>query len=140
MATAHEQPINFAGGTNTGYLLIDPETGSGAYLIASGASGGLLQFIGVLLAFTAAFALAIGIAFSGGLLAFGIGAAVFIWEVINFRSWVSSMANAQNYQQFSSNNFTAMMGALLGLVATLGTVAGIVFAYGAVMAFILGLI
>ena len=38
-ATAHEQPVAFAGGTNIGYTLIDPETGSGGYLIAGGASG-----------------------------------------------------------------------------------------------------
>jgi len=43
VATAHEQPINFAGGTNTGYLLIDPDTGAGAYLIAGGANGGFLD-------------------------------------------------------------------------------------------------
>lgn len=45
VATAHEQPISFAGGTNTGYLLIDPLTGAGAYLIAGGQSGGVLQTV-----------------------------------------------------------------------------------------------
>jgi hypothetical protein len=74
------------------------------------------------------------------LLAFGLGAAAFIWEVINFRSWVSGMANAQNSQQFSANNFTAMMGALLGIFATFRTVEGIAFAFGTAMAFLLGLI
>jgi len=44
VVTAHEQPINFAGGQNTGYLIIDPATGSGAYLIASGVNGGFLSF------------------------------------------------------------------------------------------------
>lgn len=39
VATAHERPISFFGGSNTGYLLIDPDTGAGAYLIASGANG-----------------------------------------------------------------------------------------------------
>lgn len=43
VATAHEEPIDFAGGTNTGYLLIDPDTGAGAYLIAGGANGGFLD-------------------------------------------------------------------------------------------------
>jgi hypothetical protein len=45
VATAHERPVDFVGGTNTGYLLIDPETGGGAYLIESGASGGVLQTV-----------------------------------------------------------------------------------------------
>ena len=40
VATAHEQPINFVGSTNAGYLLVDPDTGAGAYLISGGANGG----------------------------------------------------------------------------------------------------
>ena len=47
VATAHEQPVGFAGGTNTGYLLVDPETGSGAYLIAGGESGSEIFVAGV---------------------------------------------------------------------------------------------
>jgi len=44
VVTAHEKPVNYAGGTNVGYLLIDPESGAGAYKIASGANGGFLDF------------------------------------------------------------------------------------------------
>lgn len=43
VATAHEEPISFAGSTNTGYLLIDSDTGAGAYLIAGGGNGGFLD-------------------------------------------------------------------------------------------------
>ena len=50
------------------------------------------------------------------------------------------MAKAKNYGQFSANNFTAMMVALLGLMATLSSVPGLVFTYGTVMAYLLGLI
>ncbi len=50
VATAHEQPISFAGGTNIGYLLVDPETGAGAYLIAGGVSGALIAtFLGAIM-------------------------------------------------------------------------------------------
>ena len=43
IATAHEQPVFFAGSFSTGYLLIDPITGAGAYKIAGGANGGLIS-------------------------------------------------------------------------------------------------
>ncbi|WP_444926058.1 hypothetical protein ACJJI4_18305 [Microbulbifer sp. TRSA002] len=43
VVTTHEKEIDFAGGKNLGYLLIDPDTGAGAYLIANGASGGFLS-------------------------------------------------------------------------------------------------
>lgn len=64
-ATTHELPIDFSGGTNTGYLLLDPQTGAGAYLIASGASGGFLS---------SDFADFLGFAgFAGGLIGAGFG-------------------------------------------------------------------
>ncbi len=40
VATAHEAPVAFSGTTVTGYLLIDPATGAGAYKISGGANGG----------------------------------------------------------------------------------------------------
>ncbi|MGI5308375.1 hypothetical protein [Rheinheimera sp. WS51] len=43
VATVHEAPVNFEGGTNVGYLLIDPNTGAGAYKISGGANGGFLS-------------------------------------------------------------------------------------------------
>ncbi len=39
VATAHDTPVAFAGSTVTGYLLIDPATGAGAYKTGSGANG-----------------------------------------------------------------------------------------------------
>jgi len=137
VATTHEHPVSFAGGVNTGYLLIDPDTGAGAYKIASGENGGFLQFLGVILLFAIAFFIAGALFFSGS---FFLGVALFTWEAWNFKSWLKGMANAQNYQQFSANNFTAAAGASLGFFATAKTVAGIVYAFGSAMAAILGLI
>ncbi|WP_051264096.1 transglutaminase-like domain-containing protein [Teredinibacter turnerae] len=45
VATAHEQPVAFAGSTATGYLLINPQTGAGAYKISGGLNGGLLEWL-----------------------------------------------------------------------------------------------
>ncbi|WP_323844805.1 transglutaminase-like domain-containing protein [Microbulbifer magnicolonia] len=50
VATAHELPISFNGWIGEGYLLIDPQTGAGAFKISGGNNGGdLLSAIGALL-------------------------------------------------------------------------------------------
>jgi hypothetical protein len=33
---AHEQPVNFYGSSQVGYIVLDPETGAGGYLIGGG--------------------------------------------------------------------------------------------------------
>lgn len=47
IATAHERPVKFAGGTNAGYILLDPTTGAGAYKIAGGENGAFLIIAGL---------------------------------------------------------------------------------------------
>ncbi|MBE0484005.1 MAG: hypothetical protein IBX52_10955 [Bacterioplanes sp.] len=41
--TAHEKPLNFYGKTSAGYIILDPTTGAGAYMISSGENGGELS-------------------------------------------------------------------------------------------------
>ncbi len=40
--TVHQAPITYAGWTGEGYIIIDPETGAGAYKISGGENGGAL--------------------------------------------------------------------------------------------------
>jgi hypothetical protein len=40
--TAHEQPVNFYGSSQVGYIILDPETGAGAYKIGGGENGGYI--------------------------------------------------------------------------------------------------
>ena len=37
--TAHEQPVNFYGSSQVGYIILDPSTGAGAYKIGGGENG-----------------------------------------------------------------------------------------------------
>ncbi|MDG4551148.1 MAG: hypothetical protein P9G45_12145 [Candidatus Contendobacter sp.] len=46
--TVHEKAINAYGFSGVGYIIVDPETGSGAYLIEGGGNGGDLVIPGVL--------------------------------------------------------------------------------------------
>src|SRR5690606_694950 len=38
----HQNPINYYGWSGHGYIIIDPETGAGAYKVSGGANGGVL--------------------------------------------------------------------------------------------------
>ena len=38
--TRYESPLNFHGWVGSGYIIMDPETGAGAYLIGGGMNGG----------------------------------------------------------------------------------------------------
>jgi hypothetical protein len=40
--TAHEQPVNFYGSSQIGYIILDPQTGAGAYKIGGGENGGAI--------------------------------------------------------------------------------------------------
>ncbi|MCD8523833.1 MAG: hypothetical protein LRY66_08250 [Saccharospirillaceae bacterium] len=41
--TAHEKPVSFFGSSQVGYIVLDPDTGAGAYLIGGGENGGFLD-------------------------------------------------------------------------------------------------
>ncbi len=47
--TIHEKPINEFAWHGSGYLVIDPDTGSGSYKISGGANGSFLLFLGQLI-------------------------------------------------------------------------------------------
>ena len=49
VATIHDSPLAYAGGTFVGYTIIDPVTGAGAYKIGGGENGGILFALGVAL-------------------------------------------------------------------------------------------
>jgi len=49
VVTTHTERVNFHGWTGEGYIILDPETGAGAYKISGGANGGILIMLGVAL-------------------------------------------------------------------------------------------
>ena len=73
VATIHDSPVAYAGGTFVGYTIIDPVTGAGAYKIGGGENGGLLllgSFLLLIVAFLAVInpilaIIAVGIALVG---------------------------------------------------------------------------
>src|SRR5690554_3366590 len=63
--TTHEKFVNFYGKTSAGYIILDPTTGAGAYMITSGENGGaILSAIGAIVGIVGFAAGIIGTAFS----------------------------------------------------------------------------
>ena len=94
IATAHERPVAFAGTTVTGYLLIDPATGAGAYKISGGQNGGLLVIIAIILLTVALLVIAAGIS---GLL----GLALAGWGLYNFLDFVDDLRDINDPAEFN---------------------------------------
>ena len=95
--------------TLAGYMVIDPKTGAGGYLIAGGENGGFLAVFGLF-----AFVIIAGV-FSGGWALLAV-----IWALINFAVWVNAIGNAQNSKEFNQANALAALGlslSFLGLPA-----------------------
>ena len=110
--------MNFHSKSAAGYIILDPTTGAGAYMIASGENGG--ELVG--------FALTLGLFMYFGILA---AAAVFAaatvgsfllasiavgWVALNFMSWIDGINKAQNHQQFNTNNIVASLALSLGFI------------------------
>ena len=92
--TVHQSPITVSGWTGSGYILIDKDTGAGAYKISGGANGAFLAFLGALLI---VFGLYLSPLFAAaGLVALvpfyllSIGASVFIAGILTFFSEMGS--------------------------------------------------
>jgi hypothetical protein len=59
--TAHEQPVSFYGSSQVGYIILDPQTGAGAYKIGGGENGGEI-FLSALVGFMSFIELLFGVA------------------------------------------------------------------------------
>jgi hypothetical protein len=82
--TAHEQPVNFYGSSQVGYIILDPQTGAGAYKIGGGENGGILVEVISFLTFAGIFSgfaiLLIALALSQALIPFLlVAASAYYW-------------------------------------------------------------
>ena len=110
--TTHQSPISVNGWQGSGYSVLDPETGVGAYQISGGASGGFLLVLALFM-----------IVIISGVLTGGwalLGAA---WAAVNFAFWISSINDAMNYEEFNNANLIAALALLMGMwLVSLGIV------------------
>lgn len=128
--TVHEDPVSISGWVGTGYIIHDPNTGSGAYKISGGANGGFLVFL-LILVFLFAFILAIHIGgFAGLMLA--------LWEGFTFLAWADAVRNAETESDFNTATAGAFLTSILGLMSFGGVaIANITKWFGVIFAEIL---
>jgi transglutaminase superfamily protein len=121
--TVHQTDINAFGFSGAGYIIIDPETGSGAYKVDGGANGAIfvtwLLFVLVGLAIAAAFA-------AGFTVAAAIAGALLLANIIML---VTSISKLSNDQQFMDAHAFAALAALTALLGLLFLPAGIAVSF-----------
>jgi hypothetical protein len=96
--TISQARITYSGWTGAGYVIIDPQTGAGSYLIEGGANGGWLGFllqmalITLLLAPAVAFLISLVVAFGGflgiSILTIGILVTIIVQNDLPFEPFV----------------------------------------------------
>ena len=117
--TTHQADITVSGWTGSGYILLDPDTGAGAYKISGGSNGSwveLLQFaITVILAALLIFA-------AGALIVSGawfIGTGLLAWEVFAFADFIHKLAMIDNAADFNSWAAAMVITEIVGLIPVL---------------------
>jgi len=133
--TVHQNPITVNGWTGSGYSILDPEYGVGAYKISGGGSGSFLQFAFMIALFAIVIGLGVAAFSSGGLLAA-------IWGAYNFDSWLDSIKKAQNYRDFNQANSSSAFALSLGFLglAKFGAEGASVLIFAEAISFLLGMI
>lgn len=128
---AHTDRISVPGFTGEGYILFDPDTGSGAYKIAGGSNGGF-----VLVIFISALLLIIGIYLLPILIAAGLAVLIPVYLImIGLVGFIASLAAI--YSELGSDfllyaNFMRAIVAYLALLI-LGTPAALTVLIGAIL-------
>jgi uncharacterized membrane protein len=114
----HQNPVSFSGHAVTGYVILDPATGAGAYKISTGDNGGAFWFVIALFAIAMAFTLgALLAAIASGAVLLVLGAIwALYWLIDAFSDWVDRIGQAQNSAEFNQASFMAALQALMGFI------------------------
>lgn len=135
--TVHATPLNVNGWEGSGYAIVDPDRGVGAYKISGGASGGILPFLTTLIIFIAFAAIITAGVLTGGWALLGAGLAFG-----NFLMWTNAVSNADNWDELNALNLLTVLGLSLGVISMfkLGLQAIPLIITGEGFAFLFGLI
>jgi hypothetical protein len=121
--TVHEKAINAHGFSGVGYIIVDPETGAGAYLIEGGGSGALLLFTAGIITFY----LASMISLTGiGLI---IGSAAF---ALGFFFIAAGIALLSGDKELCKDILVNAAAGFLGVLAAVGFAQGIYAGWGVI--------
>lgn len=110
--TVHERDVNVNGWNGSGYLILDPETGAGAYKIAGGTNGGGVWWLGAVGGASAAFVLGIA-AFLATLATATVGAVIVFWILILALVLANVALMYQNWSGMSDEDQACYLGGIL---------------------------
>ena len=140
--TFHERGINAHGFSGYGYIITDPDTGGGAYLIEGKGNGGILILVGLvvmlvaLVGFLAVGAAGVGLLMaSGGLAWFVLFSLTFVIGLSLVIAGLSLALENQRLCNFFLNIATGVIGGILGLmgVGSAGGMAVVGAIFGAIL-------
>ena len=121
--TVHQVPITVSGWTGSGYILLDKDTGAGAYKISGGANGGWLV-LAALLSFALgplAFVLFVGIASVG---AFFVSLGLIGLMVFNLNSFIERLNHVLTMNNLSEDEKLATVKAISIMAAVANLLSG----------------
>lgn len=115
--TVHEKTINYKGWKGSGYIIIDPQTGSGAYLIDGGANGGYItaESNSFMLGISLGALVGIGLLLSAVTITLTVQAILILFTVI--LAWQLFVHTAQWAINNKAFDFNCFIGGFLGGVA-----------------------
>jgi hypothetical protein len=99
--TVHQADINANGWTGMGYMILDPDSGAGAYKISGGANGGWIILVAMLTFALGplAFVLFTGVATVGAFATVAALTAVMIYSLNNFIGKLNKILSAENLSE-----------------------------------------
>ena len=129
--TTHTDPISVPGWSGAGYIIMDPETGIGAYKIGGGMNGSFLFafFLTVI-----GFSIAVLMVMSG---AWIVGGLLFAWEFLNFVQWIKAINSAGTKDAFNKANIGHSVVSILGVLSLGGGAANAARWFGILFSWIL---
>ena len=118
----HEKAISAHGWSGQGYIIVDPETGAGAYLIEGKGNGGWLNGVTIGWILTI---IILGGGFVGIIIeilpaSLMLALSLLVFEVFNVYLWLDSISNAQNDSDIHKANLGAILGALIFMLPIRG--------------------
>lgn len=139
----HTNAVSVPGWSGAGYIILDPDTGVGAYKISGGGNGGFLVALIITIAAFILLFFAFEILLAGGVLALlsleGILLSVILAIEINgFLSWIDDLYASQTPDDFNKANAAQALVGMMGILGTISSgIAALVYAFGEAMGFLL---
>ena len=114
--TTHERDVSYFGKVSTGYIILDKNTGAGAYLIDGGEDGAIIMILMIIVFALAIFFAAEAVVAAVTVIEFLAAAFALIGEIMGFLGWVKKIESSDNFEQFNAASMVAFLVASLSLV------------------------